>query len=474
MNQYRDNLITRSDSYKMSHWPLYPEGTQYLYSYLESRGGLFPETVMFGTHYYLRKFLQTPITMEMIDYAEKRIAQHFGTKVVFNRVGWEYIVTAHGGRLPVRIRAVREGTVVPTRNVLMTIENTDPNCAWLVNYLETLMLKVWYPITVATQSREIKKVIADALSRTGDLTGLPFKLHDFGYRGVSSEESADIGGAAHLVNFMGTDTFHALEFIDEFYGNGDGELMVGFSIPATEHSIMCARGEMGEVEQMRRFLETFGGGPYPAIACVSDTYNIYEACETLWGKVLKSQVEALTDKVLVVRPDSGDPVEVVRQVVETLDRAFGHTVNHKGYKVLNHVRVIQGDGINLNSIKAILEALIIRGWSADNIAFGMGGALLQQVNRDTQKFAFKASSITVNGSVKDVWKSPITDNGKRSKRGRLKLIQNDDGVLETVSVHTPGHDILETVYENGEILINPDFNEIRARAELTELISAEF
>ena len=456
-----NNLILRTDSYKVTHWPLYPSGTEFLYSYLESRGGVFSETVMFGTQYYLKKYLDVRITKEMIDYADKRFAAHFGDSRLFNRAGWEHIVKAHDGRLPIRIKAVPEGVVVPTRNVLMTIENTDPACAWLVNYLETLMLKVWYPITVATLSREIKKVIKEALEKTGDPTGLPFKLHDFGYRGVSSEESAEIGGVAHLVNFMGTDTFIALETAYEIYG----QAMAGFSIPATEHSIMTARGEMGEVEQMKRFLETYSNATVPAIACVSDQYNIFKACEEYWGGALKRQVMELNGKVLVVRPDSGDPPTIVRQVVETLDKAFGHTVNDKGFKVLNHVRVIQGDGINLDSIKRILDELIVRGWSADNVAFGMGGALLQQCNRDTQKFAFKASSIQINGQIRDVYKEPITDPGKRSKRGRLKLI-NNNGVLETVGPDVPGTDILVTVYENGEILNAPSFDEVRIRAEV--------
>lgn len=456
------NLIMRTDSYKVTHWPVYPEGTQYVFSYLESRGGKFTETVMFGLHYYLTKYLTKPITMRDIDYAERRFKLHFGADAVFNRTGWEYIVTEYGGKLPVRIRAVPEGTVVPTRNVLMTIENTDPKCYWLTNYLETLLLKVWYPITVATLSREIKKVIHEYLDKTGDVSGLPFKLHDFGYRGVSSEESAAIGGAAHLVNFMGTDTLLALDFIDQIYD----EKMAGFSIPATEHSVMCSQGEQGELDMMRRFLDTFGknGGAYPAIACVSDTYNIFRACEQYWGGALKDKVQDL-DSILVVRPDSGDPVTVVVQVVETLDRAFGHTVNDKGFKVLNHVRVIQGDGVNLESITAILDALYVRGWSADNIAFGIGGALLQQCNRDTQKFAIKASSYIINGQQCDHLKNPITDAGKRSKAGRLKLVK-ENGVFTTVTQDHPGEDHLVTVFSNGEIYNIPKFADIRNRASL--------
>jgi nicotinamide phosphoribosyltransferase len=344
----------------------------------------------------------------------------------------------------------------------MTIENTDPNCYWLTNYIETLLLKVWYPITVATLSREIKKIINYYLEKTGDPTGLPFKLHDFGYRGVSSEESAGIGGAAHLVNFMGSDTIAALVLLQDWYN----EPMAGYSIPATEHSIMCQRGESGELAMMERFLDTFGkGGGYPAIACVSDTYNIWRACEEYWGKELHDKVVDL-DSILVVRPDSGDPVVVVVQVVETLDKAFGHTVNEKGYKVLNNVRVIQGDGVNLESITAILEALVVRGWSADNIAFGMGGGLLQQIDRDTLKFAIKASSYVVSGERRDFQKNPVTDSGKRSKAGRLKLVRDQNGVFTTVSEDDPREDELEVVFENGTIFKHHSLAKIRERAKL--------
>lgn len=464
-----NKLILRTDSYKVAHWPVYPEGMDGLYSYLESRGGLFSETVAFGYTYYLKKYLTTPITMADVDYAEKRITAHLGSKTVFNRAMWEHIVKDHDGFLPLKIMAPPEGTVVPTRNVLMTIENTCPKCAACVNYVETLMLKVWYPITVATLSREIKKIIASFLERTGDPAGLPFKLHDFGYRGVSSEESAEIGGCAHLVNFMGTDTIIALETAFEYYG----EEMAGFSIPATEHSVMSAKGPEGEFAQAERFLKTFAGGPFPAIACVSDTYNLWKLSKEGWGGQFKKMIEAMTDKVLVVRPDSGIPHVIVVQLIETLDESFGHTTNDKGYKVLNHVRVIQGDGVNLEEIKRILDAMEVRGWSADNIAFGMGGALLQQCNRDTLKFAFKASSISINGRISDVYKDPITDTGKRSKRGRLKLL-NIDGVLQTVSIDTPGQNELIKVFENGKLLVEPIFSDIRERAALKPVQTLSF
>jgi nicotinamide phosphoribosyltransferase len=449
--------VLRSDSYKVSHHKQYPPGTTHIYSYLESRGGVYPETVMFGLTYYLKEYLSRPVTMADVDRAEERMNKHLGPGI-FNRAGWERIVKVHKGLMPVRIVAVPEGTVVPTRNVLMTLENTDPELPWVTNYVETMLLKIWYPITVATLSREIKKLIFRYLEETGDTNGLDFKLHDFGYRGVSSEESAAIGGMAHLVNFKGTDTMIALEAAEAYYG----EDMAGFSIPAAEHSTITAWGQNFEFEAYENMITQFGQGALYAV--VSDSYNIFEACENIWGEQLRAQVLEAPG-TLVIRPDSGVPHEVVRKITEILGDKFGYTVNDKGYKVLNKVRVIQGDGINYDEIGRILEALKIRGWSSDNVAFGMGGALLQQCNRDTQKFAIKASSMIRNGRVKDVLKKPVTDNSKWSKSGKLKLI-DVDGVLETVPVHTLGHDIMQTVWEDGKLLVDPSFAEIRERAAI--------
>lgn len=458
---YTPNLILRSDSYKTSHWPQYPPGTQHVYAYLEARGGfanslMRDEVVFFGLQYILKSYFSTPITMADIDEAEKRITAHMGPGI-FNRAGWERIVNVHGGYLPLRIKAVPEGTVLAPLNVLMTIENTDPELFWLTNYMETLLLQVWYPITVASISRRIKVLIKDFLEKTGDPSGLNFKLHDFGYRGVSSQESAGIGGLAHLVNFMGTDTMIALETARVFYG----EEMAGFSIPAAEHSTITSWGEMHEVDAYENMIKQFGDGGLYAV--VSDSYDIERACDEIWGQMLKDKV--LNAKAtLVVRPDSGHPSTVVLSVVETLGRRFGFTVNEKGYRVLNKVRVIQGDGINYDSIKEILENLEKNNWSADNVAFGMGGALLQQMNRDTLKFAIKASSITRNGRLFDVYKDPKTDSGKRSKRGRLKLVKTEDG-YQTFNVNESfGKDELRTVWENGKLLIEDSLATIRDRA----------
>jgi nicotinamide phosphoribosyltransferase len=349
-----------------------------------------------------------------IKEAREFFKAHFGTDSLFNEAGWQYIVDRHGGKLPVSIKAVPEGSVHGVLQPLMTIENTDPACFWLTNYLETLLVQTWYPITVATLSREMKRTILNFLEKTGDPAGVPFKLHDFGFRGVSSTESAGIGGCAHLVNFLGTDTMEALAMARDYYNCP----MAGHSIPAAEHSTMTSWGKENEVKAFENMLTQY---PTGLMACVSDSYDIFQACSQYWGKDLKEKVLA-RDGVLVVRPDSGDPETVVVKVLELLGQAFGYTTNEKGYKVLHpKVRIIQGDGIDYVSCKDILGNMAVHRWSADNIAFGMGGALLQKLNRDTQKFAFKCSSVTINGQERDVYKQPVTSDWKISKAGRFNI-----------------------------------------------------
>jgi len=454
------NIILNSDSYKYSQFNQYPEGTEYIYSYIESRGGVHDATVFFGLQAFIKEYLLTPVTMEMIDEAEAIITTHGEP---FNREGWEYIVKTYGGKLPVTIKAVPEGTVVGTRNVLATIVNMDPECYWLTSFLETALLRaIWYPTTVATNSYQSKKLILEYLEKTGDPSTIDFKLHDFGARGVSSLESAGIGGAAHLVNFMGTDTVEALLFARRYYGAD----MAGFSVPAMEHSTVTSWGREREVDSYRNMLKV-NGKPGGIVAAVSDSYDIFAACEK-WGTELKQDVLD-SGATLVVRPDSGDPADVVAKCLKILDKYFGHTVNAKGFKVLNNVRVLQGDGINLQTIRSILYTITLAGYSADNVAFGQGGALLQIVNRDDQKFAMKCSAAYINGEWVDVFKDPITDKGKRSKKGKMVLIETDDG-FKTVTTEdaayedVKGNDVLEVVYSMGNLLRDMTFDEVRANS----------
>jgi nicotinamide phosphoribosyltransferase len=457
------NIMLLTDSYKATHWKQYPKGTTTVYSYLESRGGKFPKTKFFGLQYFLEKYLAGKVvTQEKIDQAKSFYDQHLGPGL-FNAAGWQHILDKHDGHLPVRIKAVPEGMVVPTSNVLVTIENTDPECFWLTNYLETLLLQVWYPTTVATLSLHMKEMILEYLEETGTPALIDFKLHDFGFRGVSSVESAGLGAAAHLTNFMGTDTLAGISLAQDHYK----ATMPGFSIPASEHSTITSWGREGEAAAMENMLDQY---PTGLVACVSDSYDIIHACKTIWGKHLKDKVLA-RQGTLVVRPDSGEPTKVVVEVLNALGDAFGFTVNAKGFKVLpDQVRVIQGDGINFESLGDILLEMKRAGWSADNVAFGCGGALLQSLNRDTQKFAFKCSSVVVDGVERDVYKDPITDKGKRSKRGRLKLIKHRGWLdfsptletLLTVSEYGDGEDVMSVIFENGKLVKTYTFDEIRS------------
>ena len=463
------NLLLQSDSYKSTHHVLYPPGTQTVYSYLESRGGKWPETVFFGLQYILETYLAgIRITPRALDEAIDLYRRHFGKDIV-NKVGWTHIWIDHAGKLPLSIKAVPEGTVVPTHNVLMTVENTCPQCFWLTNFVETLLVQVWYPITVCTQSREIKRIILNFLKKNGDPSLIDFKLHDFGFRGVSSTESASIGGAAHLVNFKGTDTVAALTFLRDYYKADQEEGgCAGFSIPASEHSTITSWGREREVDAFQNMLERY---PTGLIACVSDSFDIMKACKELWGGELRDKVLE-RDGCLVVRPDSGDPPVIVLAVLQALGEQFGTTYNDKGHKVLNpKVRVIQGDGVNIDSIYEILRRMDEQGWSADNVAFGMGGALLQKLDRDTLKFAFKCSY--VNGAYghgyweRDVYKQPVTDSGKDSKRGRLRLVRKPDGMFYTEPDRlSTGTDQLVEVFRDGKVLKHWTLGQVREKCTL--------
>lgn len=456
------SFILRTDSYKPTHWPQYPPDAEIVFSNLQSRGGEYHETVFFGLQYILQQYLAGEVfNLHDINKTNTLLKEHFGQDL-FNLNGWLRLYNKYKGKLPLKIMAVPEGSVIPVNNVLMTVENTDPEFPWLTNYVESLLLKVWYPTTVATISREVKKTIKYYLDRTGDPSLINFKLHDFGYRGVSSEESAAIGGAAHLVNFMGSDTLVALELIKDHYYM---DKLAGFSIPASEHSTMTSWGQDNEREAYENMLLKY---PKGLVACVSDSYDIFNACEHLWGEALKDRV-INRDGVLVIRPDSGEPSYTVLRVLGILGEKFGYTTNEKGFNVLNpHVRVIQGDGVNPHSIREILDKMEWHKWSADNIAFGMGGALLQKCDRDTQNFAFKCSTIRRAGVWHDVYK---TATGKVSSRGYLVLHKTQEG-YKTISLDRNQHylstqpNVLQTVFEDGFVKNPQKFEDIRERAQV--------
>ena len=455
------NLILNTDSYKTSHYLQYPPQTTHISSYVESRGGEFDKLVFFGLQAFLKEYLCQPITNEDINEAESVITAH---GLPFNREGWDYILQEYNGYLPLQIDAIAEGTVLPTKNVLVQVVNTDSQCFWLTSYIETALLRaIWYPTTVATVSWQVKQIIARYLEKTADnLDGLPFKLHDFGARGTSSYETSALGGAAHLVNFMGTDTLAGVMAANKYYH----ESMAGFSIPAAEHSTMTSWGKDREAQAYENMLQFAGEGKL--VAVVSDSYNLWHAIEHIWGEQLKNKV-INNGGTIVIRPDSGNPVEVVCQTIEMLMDKFGYTTNSKGYRLLpDYIRVIQGDGVNLSSIQLILEAMAEKNLSAENIAFGMGGALLQKVHRDTLKFAMKASAARINGVWQDVFKDPITDKGKTSKKGRLALVKDEQNCYQTIRLEEllENTNQLRPVFKNGKLLIDDTFDAIRQRTSI--------
>ena len=475
MNDLIQSILFDTDSYKVSMWKQYPKGTQYVYSYIESRGGKFNVTEVLGLRAFAKRLAKVRITKEMVELADKMWTAHGEP---FNKEGWMYIVEKCKGILPIRIHGVREGMIVPTKNVLCTIENTDPECFWLTTWVETAALRaIWYPTTVGTASWHIKQLILNYLEKSGDPSTIGFKLHDFGARGVSSLESAAIGGAAHLVNFLGTDTMSGVLSAMDTYG-GD---VCGFSIPAAEHSTITSWGRENEVAAYRNMVKQFGGEG-KIFAVVSDSYDIYNACN-LWGTVLKDDV-IKSGATVVIRPDFGDPLEVLLKMLRILSEKFGTTKNAKGYLVLNNVRVIWGDGINAQSLESILRTMVdLHGYSADNFAFGMGGGLLQQLDRDTLKFAMKCSAIGILEELpsdlgdssrlvwRDVFKDPITDPGKASKKGRVGLWVSG-GEYET-SITKPTRwtdrgtgweDALVTFYEDGDTPYEPTMDEVRSNS----------
>lgn len=459
------NPILATDSYKVSHAAMYPEDTTAVYSYFEARkGAQFPETVFFGLQALLDRYLTAPVTQRHLDEAIELTTAHFNAPLL-NAVGWQHIIDQHGGKLPIRIKAVPEGTVVPIGNVMMTVENTDPEVPWLTNYVESLLTHVWYPSTVATLSRSVKKTMARYLELTSDNPdAIDFMLHDFGYRGVSSHESAEVGGAGHLVNFMGTDTLPAMSMLLEHY---DAKLdTLAFSVPATEHSIMTARGPAGEADIVDQLLTEY---PTGILSVVADSYDYYNFVSDLVCGKFKDRILAREGR-FVVRPDSvtvkhDTPENLVLWTLHQLWDAFGGEVNSKGFKVLDdHIRVLWGDGIGPDGIELILDLARSYGFSVENLVFGMGGGLLQKVNRDTQRFAFKCSARHDGKQWQDVWKKPL-DISKASKAGRLSLIPFDRGMTTIAEANHP-FDLLGTVFENGEVVSRSTFDQVRERAAL--------
>jgi nicotinamide phosphoribosyltransferase len=477
-----------SDSYKFSHYCQYLPGASRMMSYIESRGGMFDRVVNFGVQLLVKEYLMGTFTHEKVDNTKAFALAHMGT---FDEKAWRKVVDVYGGKLPIKIRNAAEGLAIPVKNVLVTIESTvdDPDVFSIVSFFETLLLRYWHPSNVATLSWHIWEVIYEYLLETSDNADaeIDFKLHDFGSRGVGGfSGGAAFGGAGHLVNFKGSDTCIANVVMSLAYHDP----MPAYSINASEHSTTTSWGKVREAEFVKNMLNNYAEGRQNAIlATVADSFDIEHFVKVILGQTLKEDIIRLNRDfglTYVVRPDSNDPVRMAVQTVKWLDEAFGSTVNTKCYKVLNHgVRVIQGDGCSMDSIREILSELKRLGYSATNIAFGMGGALLQKHDRDTQKFAMKCCAVKVHGVWHDVFKNPRSlvwdtpdseprdagDDFKISKAGRMTLISN--GVdYRTVRLHdddsfiSPANwfEAMEDVYKDGVLLRDSTLEEVRANA----------
>lgn len=468
----KENLILRTDSYKISHHAMMRPDTEYAYAYVEARGSDhgYDNVLWYGIQGILKRHFSTPITKEFIDEARCIIEHHMG-EGFFYEEGWNKILTELNGQLPLRVLSIPEGTIVPLSIPLMAVTNTIAGYGWLVGYFEPLFLHVWYPTTVATISYSIRTVVEDAYKKTvcDERQNSLFKLHDFGFRGVSSCESAGIGGSAHLVaGWRGTDTIQGMvELIDNYAANPAD---IAYSIRATEHSIMCAwsdaetRNDYEALQMVISTLEKHKG----LIAAVGDTYSITRFAEWVSTDPIKSRI-INSGGTLVVRPDSGDPVKTPVEVLKILMDGFGYTTNNLGYKVLPAcIRVIQGDGINENTIREIYDLMFSLNMSAENIVFGMGGALLQHCDRDWLKFAMKTSAIFVDDQWVDLFKDPETDSTKQSKKGRVMAFKDLDGkwFSDRIELMDINHNIIpqmRPIWENGKFLIETSFNDVRVK-----------
>lgn len=449
------NFILDTDSYKLSHFLGYPKGAEYMYSYAESRGGRYPATVFFGLQVFIKQLAQVRITMDNV-YEASSFAKAHG--VPFNEAGWTRIVDVHNGRIPVIIKAVKEGELVPTRNVLVTVENTDPTMPWLTSYIETALLRAtWYPTTVATRIHYMKERIKPSFKLSSETEDTGFAVLDFSARGCSSRETAELGGLGHLVHFIGSDNIPAVLAANKYYD----EPMAAFSVAAAEHSIMTSFGKENETASIEYLIENMM--PENGIlSIVGDTWNIFD-----FVKKIAAQQDKILNKngTVVIRPDSGEMREVLPSVFSDVRELFYGSTNTKGYFVPKCAKVLQGDGINELTVVTPFEIALEHGISADAVMTGSGGGLMQSnIDRDTLNFAFKASNVTINGIDYPISKNPITDQGKKSKEGKLRLVKNDNGEYTTTPLAGYAYDEMRVVYDNGSVYNMDTLANIRARA----------
>jgi nicotinamide phosphoribosyltransferase len=480
------------DFYKVSHRQQYPVGTTQVYSTWIARNTRIADitgVVAFGFQAFVRRYLDEyfhqhffsrPVREVCAEY-EHYIRHTLGTDVADS----EHIRALHEvGYLPLLIRAVPEGTVVPLRVPMLTIENTDKRFPWLTNYIETLFsAECWQPTTAATLAREFRRTLDHYCELTGgDPSFVPFQGHDFSMRGMCGLDAAAASGAGHLLSFTGTDTIPAILYAEEYYDADVSHELIGTSIPATEHSVMCAYGQ-DELSSYRRLITEV----YPAgfVSIVSDTWDLWKVV----GEVLpalKAEILARNGRV-VIRPDSGDPVAIIcgdrdaptlmakKGLIECLWDIFGGTTTAKGYKVLDsHIGAIYGDAINLGRCRAICQALEAKGYASTNMVYGIGSYTYQYQTRDTFGMALKSTYAEIADQEVMLWKDPVTDpdRTKRSLKGRCVVLEQPDGQLYVLDGLTVAQqaaygdvDLLQPIFDDGFIERDQTFAEVRAQLD---------
>ena len=467
--------ILLTDGYKLDHRRQYPEGTEFVYSNWTPRScQYFPEasegTVVFGIEYFIKKYLLEEFNKNFFNRPKEEVIEEFSRRInTFlgpNQVGINHISALHDlGYLPIEIKALPEGSLCPIGVPVLTVINTVPEFFWITNYLETLMSAcLWLPMTSATSARLYKKCLMEHAFKTGfhNQPGLDFLCHDFSMRGMAGIEAAIMSGLGHLTSFTGSETIPALEAAEEYYNaNADSELLAG-TVPATEHSVMCAGGMEDEFETFKRLITEI----YPTgiVSIVSDTWDFWQVI-TEYMPRLKDTIMSRDGRV-VVRPDSGDPVKIIcgdpeadpnspeyKGAYQLLGEIFGTTVNEKGYKVLDtHIGLIYGDSITLERQHQIYSQLEDKGFAATNLVLGIGSYTYQFKSRDSLGFAMKATWCQINGEAKEIFKNPKTDSGmKKSLKGLLQVYKEDGvyKVKDQVSKEEEQQGCLQTVFKDG-------------------------
>jgi nicotinamide phosphoribosyltransferase len=480
------NPLTAIDFYKADHRRQYPDGTTEIYSNFTPRTSRIPSikgVIFFGLQYFIKEFLIDTWNNGFFRQPKEEVVSAYkrrmDTSLGKDSVPIRHIEALHElGYLPVKIKALAEGTYVPIGVPCLTIVNTRPEFFWITNYLETVMSSyLWKPITSATMAYEYKKILTHYAAKTGcEESFVQFQAHDFSFRGMSGLQDAALSGAGHLTSFVGTDSVPAIDFLENYYRADCENELIGCSVPATEHSVMCAGGQENEIDTFKRLINEL----YPSgiISIVSDSWDYWKVI-TEYVPMLKNDILKRTGKV-VLRPDSGDPVKIIcgdpnavigapeyKGSVECLWETFGGTITSTGHKLLDsHIGLIYGDSITLERAEEILRRLDEKGFCSGNIVFGIGSFTYQYQTRDTFGFAMKATSAVVNNERREIFKNPKTDNGtKKSAKGLLKIVHVNGKyiLLDQQSEDEEKQGFLKEVFVDGKLLINDTLTNIRGR-----------